>query len=93
MTILEPEEEPEDMENEEKKLKDARGRVITLTERERISGEVDVEDKKKYKAVSRVRRRIQQELPEEIELLEENHPELLEELREVVCETSVDSCE
>jgi hypothetical protein len=60
--------------------------LITLTERERISGEVDVEDKKKYQAVSRVRRRIQEELPEEIELLEENHPELLEELREVVCE-------
>jgi hypothetical protein len=60
--------------------------LITLTERERISGEVDVEDKKKYQAVSRVRRRIQEELPEEIEMLEENHPELLEELREVVCE-------
>jgi len=60
--------------------------LITDTERDRISGEADVEDSKRYQAVSRVRRRINEELPEEIELLEEHHPKLLEELREVVCE-------
>jgi len=60
--------------------------LITDTEKERISGEADVEDSKRYQAVSRVRRRIQEELPQEIGLLEEHHPELLAELREVVCE-------
>jgi len=60
--------------------------LITLTERERISGEADVKKAKEYQAVSRIRRRIHEELPEEIDLLEEHHPELLAELREVVCE-------
>jgi len=60
--------------------------LVTDTERERIAGEVDVEDTKRYQAISRVRRRINEQLPHEIELLEEHHPELLEELREVVCD-------
>jgi hypothetical protein len=60
--------------------------LITFTERDRISGEEDVKDARRYQAVSRVRRRINEELPEEIALLEEHHPELLAELREVVCE-------
>lgn len=60
--------------------------LITDTERERIAGEVDVEDAKRYQAVSRVRRRINERLPEDIETLEEHKPELLEELREVVCD-------
>lgn len=60
--------------------------LITDTEQNRIAGEGDVEDSKRYQAVSRVRRRINEQLPDEIELLEEHHPELLEELRDVVCE-------
>lgn len=60
--------------------------LITETERERIAGKVDIEQAKKYQAVSRVRRRIQEQLPEEIALLEEHHPELLEELRDMVCD-------
>lgn len=60
--------------------------LITYTERERISGEADVEDAKRYQAISRVRRRINEELPEEIELLREHHPELLSELEEMVCD-------
>ena len=60
--------------------------LITDTEKERIAGEADVDDSKRYQAVSRVRRRVQEELPREIALLEEHHPELLEELRETVCE-------
>lgn len=60
--------------------------LITETERKRISGEADVEDAKRYQAVSRVRRRISEELPEEVALLEEHHPELLAELREIVCD-------
>jgi hypothetical protein len=61
--------------------------LITFTERERIADEEgDVEDSKRYQAISRVRRRISEEVSEEVELLEKHHPELLEELREVVCE-------
>lgn len=60
--------------------------LITDTEAERIAGEVDVEDSKRYQAISRVRRRIREQLPEDIALLEEHHPDLLNELREVVCE-------
>ena len=60
--------------------------LITFTERDRIAGVEEVEESKRYQAISRVRRRINEELREEIALLEEHHPELLEELREVVCD-------
>lgn len=60
--------------------------LITDTERKRIAQKVDIEDSKRYQAISRVRRRIREELPQELELLAEHHPELLEELRETVCE-------
>ncbi|WP_233565532.1 hypothetical protein [Halorubrum sp. Atlit-26R] len=60
--------------------------LITDTEQDRISGEADVDDAKRYQAVSRVRRRIREQLPGEVEMLKEHHPELLEELRDVVCE-------
>lgn len=59
--------------------------LVTDTEAARISGEDDVDDQKRYQAISRVRRRINERLPQDIEMLEEHHPELLEELREVVC--------
>lgn len=60
--------------------------LITFTERERIAGKGDVEDAKRYQAVSRVRRRINEEVTEEVALLKEHHPELLEELQDVVCD-------
>lgn len=60
--------------------------IMTTTDRERISGESDDPDKKVYESVSRVRSRID-ELETDVDLLEEHHPELLEELRETVCET------
>lgn len=59
---------------------------MTETEFDRISGEEDVEDQRRYEAISRVRRRIREELPKEVEMLSENNEELLEELREAVCE-------
>jgi len=63
----------------------ARGRaLITEAEREHIAGERE-DPQRKYEAVSRVRARIQDELTEDVEILKENHPELLEDLREVVC--------
>jgi hypothetical protein len=57
--------------------------LITETEREHISGEHS--NNRKYEAVSRVRARINDELTTDIEVLETHHPELLSELREVVC--------
>lgn len=60
--------------------------LITFTERERIADSDTVEDSKRYQAISRVRRRINEELIEEVKLLDEHHPALLDELRNVVCE-------
>lgn len=60
--------------------------LITDTEAERIAGEADVEDSKRYQAISRVRRRIREQVPADVELLREHHPDLLEELRDAVCE-------
>jgi len=57
--------------------------VLTETEREQIAGEHG--DQRRYQATSRVRRRIDEELSKDIEILKEHHPELLEELRDVVC--------
>ena len=63
----------------------ARTRAL-LTERDReLIADEDAE-KRRYQAVSEVRSRIDEELPTDVEILAEHHPELLEELREVVCE-------
>lgn len=60
--------------------------LLTETEREQIAGEHGRE--RKYQATARARRRIEDELTRDIEVLEEHHPELLDELREVVCKDS-----
>lgn len=57
--------------------------LITDTEREHLAGEHG--DRRKYEATSRIRSRIADELTEDVAVLEEHHPELLEELRDVVC--------
>lgn len=59
--------------------------IMTTTDRERITGEVNVSDEKQYQAIHRVRSRIE-ELETDIDVLTEHHPELLEELRDVVCD-------
>ena len=58
--------------------------LLTETEREQIAGEHG--QRRKYEATSRVRSRIADELVQDVEVLAENHPELLSELREVVCD-------
>ncbi|WP_224333811.1 hypothetical protein [Haloprofundus halobius] len=58
--------------------------LLTDTEREQITGEHGQD--RKYQATSRVRRRIKEELTEDVELLAEHHPDLLDELRDVVCD-------
>lgn len=63
----------------------ATGRALTTeTEREYLRGEQG--DQRMYEARSRVKRRIREELARDVELFKGDHPELLEELREVVCE-------
>ncbi|QHS18340.1 hypothetical protein GWK26_08700 [haloarchaeon 3A1-DGR] len=58
--------------------------IMTEKDRERISGRTDEPDSKRYESASRVRKRIGA-LEEDIRVLEQHHPKLLEELREVVC--------
>jgi hypothetical protein len=58
--------------------------LLTETEREQIAGEHGRD--RRYQATSRVRARIDEELPRDLEVLREHHPELLEELRAAVCE-------
>jgi hypothetical protein len=58
--------------------------LLTETEREQIAG--DHGDSRRYQAVSRVRSRITDELTTDVEVLREHHPELYDELREVVCD-------
>ena len=60
--------------------------LMTETERNRIAGVEQVEDRKRYQAISEVRNRIQDEMVKDVEALKENHPGLLNELRDVVCD-------
>jgi hypothetical protein len=63
-------------------MSEGRG-LLTESEREAIAGETS--DSYRYKTRSYARRRIEK-LAEDVELLKEHDPELLAELREVVCE-------
>lgn len=59
--------------------------LLTGTERDRIAERDDAGKSKKYQAVTRVRNRIQDELPKDVAVLREHHPGLFEELRDAVC--------
>lgn len=59
--------------------------ILTEREREIISGKADVSDNYRYRVVSRVRTKIEN-LDEDVDILMKNREDLLEELREVVCE-------
>ena len=58
--------------------------ILTDTERELL--DTNENSDRYYQAVSRIRRKINQELTEDIQLLRKNNPELFEELQEVVCD-------
>jgi len=64
--------------------------LLTKTDRQQIANEEEFSENKRYQAISRVRNRIQDELPEDVEVLREHHPELYEELRDVVCDESTE---
>ena len=58
--------------------------LLTDREREILSGEADVSDNYRYKVESVARRRVRN-IEGDVEVLRENYPEILEELRDVVC--------
>jgi NTP pyrophosphatase (non-canonical NTP hydrolase) len=60
---------------------------MTKTDRKQIADQEAVDENKRYQAISRVRSRIQEELTKDVEVLREHHPELYEELKDVVCDT------
>ena len=69
----------------QKALMANRRALLTDREREIVSGSADdVSDKYRYETISRIRARIHK-LEEDIEALEE-HGELADDLREVVCD-------
>ena len=58
--------------------------LLTETEREYLRGEHG--DQRMYEAKSRIDRRIVEELSTDVELLEQEQPELLAALQDVVCD-------
>lgn len=61
--------------------------LLTDREREIISGEADVSDDYRYQTISRVRKRFER-LEGDLEALEQ-HGDLADELRSIVCEGNV----
>lgn len=63
----------------------ATGRALTTeTEREYLRGEHSKQ--RMYEARSRIKSRIRERLSDDVDLFRQDHPELLEELQDVVCE-------
>lgn len=60
--------------------------LLTDREREIITGEADVQDSYRYQTISRVRSRLDR-LEDDLEAFEQ-HGDLADELRDIVCETS-----
>ena len=58
---------------------------MTDRERELFEGGEEADDNLRYQAVSRVRRKIEDEVTTDVEILREHHHDLYDELREVVC--------
>lgn len=60
--------------------------LLTDRERELLASDDEEEQDYRYQAASRIRNKIEDELTEDIEILDEHHPELARELRDVVCD-------
>ena len=61
--------------------------LLTDREREIIQGKADVSDNYRYRVVSRIRTKIEN-LDEDTDILADNREDLLEELRDVVCDNT-----
>lgn len=59
--------------------------ILTEREREILKGEADVSDNYRYRVVSRVRTKIEN-VDQDVEILSKTREDLLEELRDVVCD-------
>ena len=59
--------------------------ILTDREREILSGEADVEESYYYRVITRVRDKIEK-VEDDLEVLDEHHDTLGDELREIVCE-------
>ena len=59
--------------------------LLTEREREILRGDADVSDNYRYRVVSRIRTKIEN-IDEDAEILAQNREDLLEELRDVICE-------
>jgi len=59
--------------------------LLTDREREIIQGEAEVSKDYRYRVASRIRNKIDR-IDEDVDILEENRSDLLEELRDAVCE-------
>nr|WP_228371032.1 MULTISPECIES: hypothetical protein [unclassified Natrinema] len=59
--------------------------LLTDREREIITGDADVSDEYRYRVASRIRNKIER-IEGDVSILEEHRDDLLEELREAVCE-------
>lgn len=59
--------------------------LLTDREREIIKGKADVSDDYRYRVASRIRNKIKR-VDDDVSILEEHRADLLEELREAVCE-------
>lgn len=75
---------PQDVMQSQSKPADMGRRRALLTDRERELISDEDADNQRYVAISRVRTKIQEELPQDLELLAKHHPELLEELQNTV---------
>ena len=60
--------------------------IMTDTDRAYIAGEGEATKHQRQQSVTRIRSRITEEIPQDIEILAEHRPDLLEDLRDVVCE-------
>lgn len=60
--------------------------LMTETDREHITGESEPSQEQQDQAVYRVRQRIREELPRDIEILREHRPDVLKELCDEVCD-------
>lgn len=61
--------------------------LMTTQDRYRIARGDDVTDERHYQAVSRVRRRVKENLADDIAVLARHHTNLLNEVRDIVCES------
>lgn len=63
--------------------------LLTDREREILAGEAEVSDNYRYRTITRIRKKIGR-IERDTKILEETRPDLLQELRSVVCELDED---